>query len=164
MNWLAKNQPQKYAHSLIHNDFKYDNVVFADQSWQKINAVLAWKMCTLGDPLMDLGTSVAYWMTKDDHPMILQGLPSPTSLPGNPSRTELVEIYGERSGRSIKDLIFYYAFGLFKIAVIVQQIYYRYHHGMTANPKFAQLNQATRLFCLMAWQAIQKKRVERLFE
>ncbi len=163
MNWLEKNQPTKYDHSLIHNDFKYDNVVFADDSWQKINAILDWEMCTLGDPLMDLGTSVAYWMTKDDHPMILQGLPSPTALPGNPGRMELVEMYAERSGRSIKDLVFYYAFGLFKIAVIVQQIYYRYHHGLTTNPKFAQLNQATRLFSLMAWQAIQKQRIERLF-
>ncbi len=163
MNWVAKNQPSKYEHSLIHNDFKYDNVVFADDSWQKINAILDWEMCTLGDPLMDLGTSVAYWMTGEDPPMILEGIPSPTAMPGNPSRSEIVEMYGEKSGRSVKDFVFYYSFGLFKIAVIAQQIYYRYHKGLTTNPKFAQLNQAARLFCMMAWQAIQKQRIERLF-
>ena len=163
MNWLAKNQPTRYDYSLIHNDFKYDNVVFADDSWQKINAVLDWEMCTLGDPLMDLGTSMAYWAMSTDHPMILAGLPSPTAMEGNPGRMELVELYGEKSGRSISNLVFYYAYGLFKIAVIVQQIYYRYDKGLTTNPKFAELNQATRLFCTMAWQAIQKNRIERLF-
>lgn len=162
MKWLNDNQPLEYAHSLIHNDYKYDNVVFADDSWQQINAVLDWEMCTLGDPLMDLGTSVAYWSTKDDHPMILEGLKSPTVMDGNPSRTELVEMYASKSGRPINNLVFYYAFGLFKIAVIIQQIYYRYHHGHTTDQKFANLNHATRLMCTLSWAAIQKNRIENL--
>ncbi len=163
MAWLEANQPKKYDYSLIHNDFKYDNVVFEDDTWQNINAILDWEMCTLGDPLMDLGTSIAYWSMATDHPMILQGIPSPTAMEGNPGRMELVELYAEKSGRSIQNLVFYYAYGLFKIAVIVQQIYYRYNKGLTTNEKFANLNQATRLFCTMAWQAIQKGRIERLF-
>ncbi len=162
MKWLDENQPSNYDHSLIHNDYKYDNVVFADDKWQKINAVLDWEMCTLGDPLMDLGTSVAYWSTKDDHPMIIQGLKSPTIMEGNPSRSELVELYATKSGRPINNLVFYYAFGLFKIAVIIQQIYYRYHHGHTSDEKFANLNHAARLMCTLSWAAIQKNKIEDL--
>ena len=162
MDWLEANQPRQYAHTLIHNDYKYDNVVFEDDTWSKINAVLDWEMCTLGDPLMDLGTSLAYWSTANDHPMILKGLPSPTSMAGNPSRTEVVEMYAQQSGRPIDHLIFYYAFGLFKLAVIVQQIYFRYAKGLTTDERFAKLNEATKLFFHMALQAIEKKRIDQL--
>lgn len=163
MTWLEANQPKTYDFSLIHNDYKYDNVVFADDTWQELRAVLDWEMCTLGDPLMDLGTSLAYWSVDSDSPLILKGLPSPTAMKGNPGRTELVEMYAQKSGRSINNLVFYYAFGLFKLAVIVQQIYYRYHKGLTTDPRFAQLNKATELFITMAFQAIRKNRIERLF-
>ena len=162
MQWLHDEQPTEYDHSLIHNDYKYDNVVFEDDSWKRINAVLDWEMCTLGDPLMDLGAAVAYWITADDHPMILSVFPYPTSMPGNPSRLEIVEQYALKSGRSINHLVFYYAFGLFKNAVIVQQIYYRYTKGLTTNEKFAQLDKVTKLFYELAWQAIQKNRIEHL--
>lgn len=163
MAWLETNQTNNYEHRLIHNDYKYDNVVFKDDSWSTINAVLDWEMCTLGDPLMDLGTSLAYWSMASDHELILKGLPSPTAMPGNPSRSEIVEMYATKSGRPINNLIFYYAFGLFKLAVIVQQIYYRYDKGLTTDERFASLNKATRLFLTMAHQAIQKKRIDQLF-
>jgi len=163
MEWLKENQPKEYNHSLIHNDYKYDNIVFADETWKEVNAVLDWEMCTLGDPLMDLGTSIAYWSMASDADIIVNGWPSPTTMEGNPGRTELVEAYAKKSGRSINNLVFYYAYGLFKIAVIVQQIYYRYHKGLTNDERFANLNHATKLFCLMAWQSIQKNRIEKLF-
>ncbi len=163
MGWLHVNQPTQYDHSLIHNDYKYDNVVFENDGWEKINAILDWEMCTLGDPLMDLGAAIAYWTMRTDHPSILAIFPYPTAMEGNPSRLEIVERYVQKSGRTIPDLVFYYAFGLFKNAVIVQQIYYRYHKGLTTNEKFAQLNQVTRLFIEVAWQAIQKQRIENLF-
>ncbi len=163
MEWLHEQQPTQYDHSLIHNDYKYDNVVFEDDSWNKINAVLDWEMCTLGDPFMDLGAAIAYWTMATDHPTILKIFPYPTAMEGNPSRLEIVERYAQKSGRSIPNLVFYYAFGLFKNAVIVQQIYYRYHKGLTTNEKFANLNQAARLFIEVAWQAIQQKRIENLF-
>jgi len=89
MEWMELNQPKSYDHTFIHNDYKYDNVVFKDDSWQEITAILDWEMCTLGDPLMDLGTSIAYWMTPEDGPAV-EVLPSPTLLPGNPSRSEIV--------------------------------------------------------------------------
>jgi len=163
IEWLYEHQPTQYDHSLIHNDYKYDNVVFEDDSWKKINAILDWEMCTIGDPLMDLGAAIAYWSMPNDHPAILKIFPYPTAMDGNPGRLEIVERYEQNTGRSIANLVFYYAFGLFKNAVIVQQIYYRYQKGLTTNEKFAQLNKATRLFMEVAWQAIQKQRIEKLF-
>ncbi len=160
MAWLTEHQPTEYDHCLIHNDYKYDNVVFADDSWQAISAILDWEMCTLGDPLMDLGAAIAYWITAEDDPLIRMTFPYPTALPGNPTRLELVEQYAQKSGRQVNDLTFYYAFGLFKNAVIVQQIYYRYQKGLTTNEKFANLNHITKLFCQLAWQAVQSDRIE----
>tara|TARA_R110002012_G_scaffold320402_2_gene543964 strand:- start:71751 stop:72830 length:1080 start_codon:yes stop_codon:yes gene_type:complete len=163
MTWMSEHQPKEYDHSLIHNDFKYDNVVFENDRWKKISAVLDWEMCTLGDPMMDLGTSLGYWTTATDPEFMKQGLPSPTLMKGNPSRTEIVQQYALKSGRNIDHLTFYYAYGLFKIAVIAQQIYYRYKHGHTSDPKFANLNKASALCCNTAWQAIQKNQIDNLY-
>tara|TARA_B110000467_G_scaffold159557_1_gene177376 strand:- start:470 stop:1534 length:1065 start_codon:yes stop_codon:yes gene_type:complete len=163
MKWLEKNQPKKYTYSLIHNDYKYDNIVFKDNSWNNIKAILDWEMCTLGDPLMDLGTSLAYWTMSTDHKMIIEGMNYPTAELGNPGRMELVDMYGDKSGRSMENLVFYYVYGLFKIAVIVQQIYYRYKKGLTSDKKFKDLNKMTRLLCTIGWQSIQKNRLENLF-
>ncbi len=163
MSWMDANKPNHYDHSLIHNDFKYDNVVFENNQWQSISAVLDWEMCTLGDPMMDLGTTLGYWTMKSDGPLIIQGIPSPTIMDGNPSRSEIVEMYAIKSGRNIEHLTFYYAYGLFKIAVIAQQIFYRYKHGFTDNPKFASLEQASELLCMVAHQAIEKNKIENLF-
>ena len=126
MQWMQENQPKNYQHCLIHNDYKYDNVVFKDNSWKEITAVLDWEMATLGDPLMDLGTSLGYWTLASDHDFVKQGIPSPTIFEGNPMRSEIVASYAKKSGRDIHNMVFYYVFGLFKIAVIAQQIYYRY--------------------------------------
>lgn len=163
MAWICDNQPKNYDHTIIHNDFKYDNVVFRDDSWDEIVSILDWEMCTLGDPLMDLGTSLGYWTTATDPNIMKQGLQSPTVMEGNPSRTEIVQQYALKSGRNVDNLIFYYAYGLFKIAVIAQQIYYRYKHGHTSDPKFAYLNKASELCCNTAWQAIQKNQIDNLF-
>ena len=160
MQWMEEHQPQQYEHRLIHNDFKYDNVVFKDTNWKEINAVLDWEMATLGDPLMDLGTSLGYWTMTTDHPAVQEGIPSPTLLAGNPGRGEIVQLYAEKSGRQVNHLIFYYAFGLFKIAVIAQQIFYRYNKGLTTDPRFAQLDKAAELLCNLAWKAIQTKKIE----
>ncbi|WP_378174694.1 phosphotransferase family protein [Aquimarina sp. SS2-1] len=160
MKWMKEHQPKDYRYSLVHNDFKYDNVVFKDDSWKEVIAVLDWEMATLGDPLMDLGTSLGYWTMSSDHEFVQQGIPSPTIMEGNPSRSEIVELYAQKSGRDVDHLIFYYAFGLFKIAVIAQQIYYRYNKGLTTDPRFAQLNKAAELLCNLAWQAIQTKKID----
>ncbi|MFD0861931.1 phosphotransferase family protein [Sungkyunkwania multivorans] len=160
MKWMEANQPATYDHCLIHNDYKYDNVVFKDDSWKEVTAVLDWEMATLGDPLMDLGTTLGYWTMASDHEFVQQGIPSPTVMEGNPSRSEVVEMYAEKSGRAINHLVFYYVYGLFKIAVIAQQIYYRYNKGLTTDPRFAQLNKAAELLCNLGLHAIQKQKID----
>ena len=160
MRWMEEHQPKEYRHSLIHNDYKYDNVVFKDNQWTEISAVLDWEMATLGDPLMDLGTSLGYWTMHTDHDMVKQGIPSPTIFEGNPKRSEIVEHYAQKSGTPIRHLVFYYTYGLFKIAVIAQQIYYRYKKGYTTDPRFANLNKAAALCCNLALKAIQTNKID----
>ncbi len=160
MRWMQDNQPKQYQHSLIHNDYKYDNVVFLDNSWKEIIAVLDWEMATLGDPLMDLGTSLGYWTMRSDHDFVKQGIPSPTIFEGNPSRSEIVDMYVKKSGKQVDNLVFYYVYGLFKIAVIAEQIFYRYKLGLTTDPRFANLDKAAELCCNLALQSIQTKTID----
>lgn len=162
--WLSANQPGESGAALIHNDYKYDNIVLDPADWSRIIGVLDWEMATVGDPLMDLGSSLGYWIEAGD-PLEIQALQfSPTTLPGNPSRHDLVERYARRSGRDIQHAVFYFAYGLFKLAVIAQQIYARYKRGYTEDPRFAGLIQAVRACGLMALQATEKGRLDRLFE
>ncbi|MDZ7715075.1 MAG: phosphotransferase family protein [Balneolaceae bacterium] len=160
MQWMQEHQPIDYNHCLIHNDYKYNNIVFKDDSWQTITAVLDWEMATLGDPLMDLGTSLGYWTVASDHDFVKQGIPSPTIFEGNPSRSEIAELYARKSGNNVDHLVFYYVYGLFKIAVIAQQIYYRYQKGLTNDPKFADLDKAAQLCCKIALNAIQTQKID----
>lgn len=163
IKWLNERIPAHSGATIIHNDFKYDNVVFQPGDWSKIIAVLDWEMATLGDPLMDLGTTLAYWVTAED-PASEQKMTSILSyLPGNPNRTELLALYAQKSGREIGDFMFYYVFGLFKIAVIVQQIYFRYAKGYTTDPRFAKLNEMAKYCCSKGLLAIQKQRLDNLF-
>jgi aminoglycoside phosphotransferase (APT) family kinase protein len=156
--WLADNIPPESGAALIHNDYKYDNLVLDTADWANIIGVLDWEMATIGDPLMDLGTTLAYWVQPDDPPEILAMQFSPTTLPGNPSRDELIERYAQKSGRDVSNLTFYYVYGLFKLAVIVQQIYYRYKKGYTQDPRFANLIQAVKACGNMAVRAISQPR------
>jgi len=163
IKWLKNNLPKESSTCLIHNDFKYDNVMFKDDSWVEINTILDWEMCTLGDPLMDLGTSLSYWITEDDIDALKKGLPSPTIFKGNPNRLDIVELYSKKSDKAIHNLVFYYVYGLFKLSVIVQQIYYRYYKGYTTDKRFEYLNKHTQLLYTIAWQSIQKNKIDNLF-
>ena len=139
MAWLEANRPAEAARAaLIHNDYKFDNVVLsrADGQW-RISGVLDWEMATLGDPLMDLGASLAYWIQADDSAPLQQVRMLPTHLPGMMRRAEVVNYYSSLSGLAPERFDFYYVYGLFRLAVIVQQIYYRYVLGQTKNPRFA---------------------------
>lgn len=160
MQWMEKHQPKTYDNCLIHNDFKYDNIVFKDDSWQEVSAVLDWEMATLGDPLMDLGTSLGYWTVATDHDFVKQGIPSPTIFEGNPIRSEVAQLYAEKSGRDLGDVVFYYVYGLFKIAVIAQQIYFRFSKGWTTDPRFSNLNKAAELCCKLALKTIKTKSID----
>ncbi len=135
MAWLAAHEPPDAGHCLIHNDFRLDNIVLDDDL--RVVGVLDWEMATLGDPLMDLGAALAYWVQADDDEMMQAARRQPTDLPGMPTRAEVVAAYAERSGLAVDDWLFYEVFGLFRLAVILQQIWARYVHGETTNPAFA---------------------------
>jgi aminoglycoside phosphotransferase (APT) family kinase protein len=138
MAWLAAHQPEDVATVLVHNDFRLDNLVLTPDSdgHLQVVGVLDWEMSTLGDPLMDLGGALAYWVQADDDELFRLSRRQPSDLPGMPTRAEVVEHYASRTGLAIGDWTFYEVFGLFRLAVIVQQIYYRFHHGQTTNPAF----------------------------
>lgn len=157
--WLADHLPADIGPALIHNDYKYDNVVLDPYDWTNIIAVLDWEMATVGDPLMDLGTSLGYWVEEDDPPAMQDLGLSPTALPGNPSRAEVLRLYEEASGREVENPVFYYAYGLFKVAVILQQIYARYKKGLTQDERFAGLIHAVYACGQMAETAIEKESI-----
>jgi len=136
-NWLQKNQPADGPHCLIHNDYKYDNIIFNPDRLPEILGVLDWEMATIGDPWMDLGASLAYWAEPGEGD--LARVFNVSWLPGNLTRKEVVERYTELSGRSVDSPVFYYVFGLFKNAVIAQQIYARWKLGHSKDPRFGQL-------------------------
>lgn len=137
--WLNQHIPAHNDVALIHNDYKYDNVVLDSDDITKIVGVLDWEMCTLGDPLSDLGTALAYWTDPQD-PEELQEIGSvPTTIPGTLTRTQLVQRYAELTGRDGHNIVFYLTFARFKVAVIIQQIYYRYAQGLTQDARFAVL-------------------------
>ncbi|MFM1922038.1 MAG: hypothetical protein RLZZ303_3672 [Candidatus Hydrogenedentota bacterium] len=136
--WLAANIPPDSAATLVHNDYKYDNVVLAPDDLTRIIGVLDWEMCTIGDPLMDLGVAMSYWMQADD-PQMGAVACFMTMEPGALTRREVAEYYAAITGRNLDNILFYYVFALFKLAVIVQQIYYRYKQGLTKDPRFAPL-------------------------
>ena len=133
-DWLKANIPRKENIAFIHNDFKYNNLVLNPENVSEINAVLDWEMATVGEPLMDLGTSLAYWTQADD-PDILKQF-NLSHLPGNLTRKEVIEYYDIRTPFDLSDILFYYVFGLFKVGVIAQQIYRKFVQGYAKNPRF----------------------------
>ncbi|MCC6902179.1 MAG: phosphotransferase family protein [Polyangiaceae bacterium] len=143
--WLAERLPPDGAPALIHNDFKLDNVVLEPNDPTRITGVLDWEMCTLGDPLMDLGTTLSYWVEADDAEPFHAVRWAPTTLPGSLTRRQLADRWAERTGRDASNVLFYYCFGLFKTAVVLQQIYYRFRQGLTHDERFAMLIHGVRL-------------------
>jgi len=140
MEWLKDKMPQDTDHpTIVHNDYKFDNVVLDPGRPEKIIGILDWEMTTYGDPLMDLGNSLAYWVEKNDSDEIQMMRTMPTNMPGALTRQGILDYYEKKTGRSTLQFDFYYCFGLFRLAVIAQQIYYRYYHKITDNKRFAML-------------------------
>jgi aminoglycoside phosphotransferase (APT) family kinase protein len=167
--WLAAHLPprspaqEEAGAALLHNDFKHDNLVLA-ADLETITAVLDWEMATVGEPLMDLGTSLGYWLDPDDEEALRLLPMGVTALAGNLSRREVVERYARTTGREVSEILFYYVFGLLKIAVIAQQIYQRYRSGLTSDQRFAPLLAGVRLLGRTADQAIARRRIDRLWD
>lgn len=156
--WLEAHRPGESGAALIHNDFKHDNIVLDPNDLTKVIAVLDWEMATVGDPLMDLGTTLAYWVEEKDDPAVKAFGFGPTALPGSPTRAQMLDLYAKASGRDLSDMLFYYVFGIFKLAVIIQQIYARYARGFTKDPRFAQLNFMVAVLAKQAKAAIDSGR------
>ena len=136
-NWLEERIPSESGACIIHGDFRIDNLIVDAEDPFNIVAVLDWEMATLGDPLMDLGNSLAYWIQADDAPGLLSLRKQPSNAEGMLTRDEMVAYYAERTGTEIGDFDFYLVYGVFRLAVILQQIYYRYYHGQTKDKRFA---------------------------
>jgi len=155
--WMPQHMPEAGKACLIHNDYKYDNLVLSPDNPRQIIAVLDWEMATVGDPLMDLGTTLGYWAEANDSPALKPF--NLTWLPGNLTRQQVVERYARRRGIDLPEVLFYYVFGTFKIGVIVQQIYARYQQGHTQDPRFAQLIHVVKACAHNAQRAIQSSSI-----
>jgi aminoglycoside phosphotransferase (APT) family kinase protein len=152
--WLNENMPEDGNSTLLHNDFKYDNAVF-DVDLQEVKAILDWEMCTVGDPMMDLGTALSYWSEANDVE-ILRNF-NLTYLSGNLTRQEFANRYAEKSGRDISNLLYFYVFGLFKNAGVLQQIYTRWKQGKTQDARFGALIYGVKALAEKAANAIETK-------
>jgi aminoglycoside phosphotransferase (APT) family kinase protein len=152
--WLVDNMPKESGAALIHNDYKYDNLVLAADDLTRIIGVLDWEMSTVGDPLMDLGTALSYWVHADDPPDLQAVRMCATHLPGSLTRGELLSRYRERTGRDIPNIVFYYCFALFKSCGVVQQIYWRYKQGLTHDERFGAMIHAVHALSATAVRAI----------
>jgi len=159
IEWLNANIPDARGAALIHNDYKFDNVMLNPNDLTEIVAVLDWEMTTIGEPLMDLGSSLAYWMSRESGAHLLNMPFNPRVLMENISRRELVEMYEKASGAKVSDILFYYVFGTFKLAVIAQQIYARFVKGFTKDRRFATFNSFVNALGVIALQAIQSEKI-----
>jgi aminoglycoside phosphotransferase (APT) family kinase protein len=144
IQWLIDRMPSSPAPTLVHNDYKLDNVMLAVESGVGIEAVLDWEMATVGDPLADLGLTLCYWAWADAPQLGAGGVPALTSQPGWYSRDQLVQRYGELTGRDLSHIGYYEVLGVFKLAVILQQIYQRFRRGQTQDTRFQSFGQRVR--------------------
>jgi aminoglycoside phosphotransferase (APT) family kinase protein len=137
--WMQQKMPGTQSVSLVHNDYKFDNVVLDPADTTKIAGVLDWEMCTIGDSLTDLGTTVGYWVDGNDPEELKKHLADVTTQPGSLTRAEVVQHYAKKTGCDASQIVFYLVFARFKLAVIIQQIFYRYHQGLTKDARFAAM-------------------------
>jgi aminoglycoside phosphotransferase (APT) family kinase protein len=142
MRWLEVHVPASLAPTIVHNDFKLNNMLLDPTDLTRVTGVLDWEMTTIGDPLFDLAVTLSYWVTADDPPQLKLLMPTVTSTPGFANRGELMEAYARESGRDLGAMDFYLTFAYFKLAVIIQQIYARWQRGQTQDPRFAHFGQA----------------------
>lgn len=158
--WCKEHIPESPSPTLIHNDFKFDNVVLDPHDLTHIIGVLDWEMSTIGDPLLDLGVSLSYWVEKDDPDDVMMVRTLATNLEGASTRREIADIYAEKTGRDISGIHFYFAFALFKLGVIAQQIYYRFAKGFTQDQRFAMMLMGVMVLMRYAAQVIETGSLE----
>ncbi len=141
MQWLGENMPVSPPATLVHNDFKLDNVMINAEDPGRIEAVLDWEMCTVGDPLVDLGLILCYWSQPSDPGGSKAAL---TLAPGWFTPEQVIQTYAARTGRDVSRIRYYQVFAVFKLAVVLQQIYYRFYRGQTQDERFRHFDQRVR--------------------
>ena len=150
IHWLAVRRPSSPTPALVHNDYKLDNVMLTDAAIDRVDpahrieAVLDWEMATVGDPLADLGLTLCYWAWVEAPQLRARGAPSLTSQPGWYTRDQFVQRYAKRTGRDLSQIGYYEVLGMFKLAVILQQIYYRFRRGQTQDMRFENFGERVR--------------------
>jgi len=155
LEWLRQHLPVSPRSSIVHGDYKLDNLMLDAARPTRIVAILDWEMCTVGDPLIDLGLLLCYWPEGGDDELFADSLRSVTMLPGWMRRAEIVERYAARSGRDLSGIGYYHTFAVFKLAVVIQQIFYRYHVGQTHDERFASFDQRVEALARTAHSMIQ---------
>ena len=148
--WIQKDVPESPPATIIHNDYKLNNLILNPEDLTDVRAVLDWEMATVGDPLFDLAVSLSYWTEPTDPEELKEVMPTVTSTPGFMTREEFMERYAERSGRDLSEMHWYMVFGYFKLAVILQQIYARWRNGQTRDARFADFDERVRTLILHA--------------
>lgn len=139
--YLKSNVPESAEPTIIHYDYKLNNAMFSND-YSEMTGLFDWEMTTVGDPLADVGAAMSYWIQADDPEMLKKGLGKPpvTVMEGFFTRAEFIERYAEKSGRDVTSIDYYLTFAYFKLAVICQQIYYRFKKGQTQDQRFAHFN------------------------
>lgn len=154
--WLLEHLPSSRETTIVHNDFKLNNMLLSPDLSQVV-AVLDWEMSTIGDPLFDLGVTLGYWISQDDSELLQESISSPiTMTPGFIRREEFIQRYAEKSGRDVSNIDYYLTFAYFKLAVVIQQIYFRWKAGQTQDPRFSTFDQRVRRLMMYAAERIQQ--------
>ena len=153
--WILAHIPDSPSPTIIHNDFKLNNMMFSMTEPGKPIAVFDWELSAIGDPLTDLASAVAYW--KDEHDPFT-AINSVTSLGGFYTRREFLERYAKKSNRDLSNFDFYLAFAYFKIAAILQQIYYRWKMGYLQDDRFSNLNEGIQNLMILSHDVIYLRR------
>lgn len=152
--WLEANTPAESAHTLVHNDFKLDNLMLDPADPSQVRALLDWEMTTVGDPLVDLGLTLTYWTIPQQPGGVQNRIGAPAAEQGFLTREEFLARYAGRSGRDVSNVVWFEVLGLFKLAVIVVQIFARYRLGQTSDPRFAPLGDQAVWLIQEAWRCI----------
>lgn len=149
--WLLARIPPSPPATILHNDFKLDNTMYASNDPSRVVAIFDWEMATIGDPLVDLGTLLGYWVEPGDPPVLTAILTAPTNLAGFLTRRQIIERYAAKTGRDLSRITFYQVFAYYKTAVVIEQIYVRYLRGQTKDERFAALGVGVPLLVEAAW-------------